>query len=55
MESFPIQNGLKQGYALLPLLLNFALFRMCHQEGPRKLGRTGTEWSTSALGLCWQG
>jgi hypothetical protein len=24
-ESFPIQNGLKQGYALSPLLFNFAL------------------------------
>jgi hypothetical protein len=23
--TFPIQNGLKQGYALLPLLFNFAL------------------------------
>jgi hypothetical protein len=24
-DNFPIQNGLKQGDALLPLLLNFAL------------------------------
>ena len=24
-EMFPIKNGLKQGYALLPLLFNFAL------------------------------
>jgi hypothetical protein len=24
-DSFPIQNGLKQGYALSPLLFNFAL------------------------------
>jgi hypothetical protein len=24
-DSFPIQNGLKQGYALSPLLSNFAL------------------------------
>jgi hypothetical protein len=24
-ENFPIQNGLKQGEALLPLTLNFAL------------------------------
>jgi len=27
-------------------------FRICHQEGPRKSGRTGTEWNTPALGLC---
>jgi hypothetical protein len=24
-DSFPIQNGLKQGYVLVPLILNFAL------------------------------
>jgi hypothetical protein len=24
-DNFPFQNGLKQGYALLPLLFNFAL------------------------------
>jgi hypothetical protein len=24
-DAFPIQNGLKQGHALLPLLFNFAL------------------------------
>jgi hypothetical protein len=24
-DSFPVQNGLKQGYALSPLLFNFAL------------------------------
>jgi hypothetical protein len=24
-DNFPIQNGLKQGYALKPLLFNFAL------------------------------
>jgi hypothetical protein len=34
-DAFPIQNGLKQGYALLPLLVNFTI---CYQEGPRKSG-----------------
>jgi hypothetical protein len=24
-DNFPVQNGLKQGFALLPLLFNFAL------------------------------
>jgi hypothetical protein len=28
-DNFPIQNGLKQGDALLPLLFNFALVRIC--------------------------
>jgi hypothetical protein len=36
-DSFPIQNGLKQGDAILPLLSNFAL---CHQEGKGKPGGT---------------
>jgi hypothetical protein len=39
-DDFPIQNGLNQGDALLPLLFNFAL-EMCHQEGPGK--PSGTE------------
>jgi len=26
-------------------------FRIYHQECPRKSGRTGTEWNTSAPGL----
>jgi hypothetical protein len=29
-DSFPIQNGLKQGDALLPLLFNFALEFLYH-------------------------
>jgi hypothetical protein len=36
-HSFPIQNGLKQGDALSPLLFNF---RICHYEGARKPGGT---------------
>jgi hypothetical protein len=31
-DAFPVQNGVKQGDALLPLLFNF---RICHQEGAR--------------------
>jgi hypothetical protein len=27
------------------------LFRISHQEGPRKGGRIGNEWNTSAYGL----
>jgi hypothetical protein len=26
-------------------------FSVCHQEGPSKSGRTGTEWNTTASGL----
>jgi hypothetical protein len=50
-DSFPIQNGLKQGDALSPLLFNFA-FRISHSEGPGKPGGTEIEWDTSASGLC---
>jgi len=32
-DAFPIHNGLEEGDALSPFLLNF---RMCHQESPRK-------------------
>jgi hypothetical protein len=50
-DSFPIQNGLKQGDALSPLLFNFPL-----EYGIRKIqekpGGTETEWDTSASGLC---
>jgi hypothetical protein len=28
-------------------------FRVWHQEGARKSRRIGTEWKTSACGLCW--
>jgi hypothetical protein len=44
-DKFTVQNGLKQGDALSPLPLNFVL-------GPREIGRTETEWDTSASGLC---
>jgi hypothetical protein len=47
-DSFPIQNGLKQGDALSPLLFNFALE---YAEGSGKPGGTEIEWDTSASGL----
>jgi hypothetical protein len=50
-DSFPIQNGLKQGDALSPLLLNFALeYAIRKVQG--KPGGTEIEWDTSASGLC---
>jgi hypothetical protein len=48
-DMFTIQNGLKQGDALSPLL--FKLLWNMRQEGPRERGRTDTEWDTSAFGL----
>jgi hypothetical protein len=38
-DDFSIQNGLKQGHALSPLLFQLC-FRICHNEGPRK-----TRWN----------
>jgi hypothetical protein len=37
---------------LKKLLLLFLFSRICHYEGPRKLGGTGTDWDTSAFSLC---
>jgi hypothetical protein len=48
-DKFTVQNGLKQGDALSPLLFNFALE---YAIGPRETGRNETEWDTSASGLC---
>jgi hypothetical protein len=45
-DNFPIQNGLKQGDALSPLLFNFPL-----ECAIRKFG-TEIKWDTSAVGLC---
>jgi hypothetical protein len=48
---FFIQNSVKRGDALSPLLFNFAL-DCAIEEGTRKLWGTGTEWNTSAFCLC---
>jgi hypothetical protein len=49
-DSYPIQNSLKQGDALSPLLFSFALdmSSIC----PGIPGGTEAEWKTSASGLC---
>jgi hypothetical protein len=49
-DSFPIQNGLKQGDALSPLLFNFALEYAIRKV--QKSGGTEIECNTSAFGLC---
>jgi hypothetical protein len=45
-DTFPIQNDLKQGAALSPLLFNFAL------QGTGKPDGTEMKWDTSAAGPC---
>jgi hypothetical protein len=50
-DSFPIQNAIKQGDALLPLLFNFASeydIRKIHG----KPGGTEIKWNSLATALC---
>jgi len=47
---FPINNGLKQGDALLPLPLNFAL--ECYLECLGKPGGLEIKWYMSVSSLC---
>jgi len=50
-DAFPIHTGLKQGGGFI--VIDFQLCRrICHQVGPRKSGRIGIEWGTSASSLC---
>jgi hypothetical protein len=50
-DTFPIENGLKQGDVLLPLLFNIGL-KYTIRKSPRKSSWFGMEWDTSAIGLC---
>jgi hypothetical protein len=45
-DNFPVQNSLKQGDALSPLLFNFAI------DGSGTLGGTDIKLDRSAAGLC---
>jgi len=48
-DAFRIENGLKQGDSLLPLLLNF---RLCYLEDVRKSGGTVIKCNTSVSAVC---
>jgi hypothetical protein len=50
-DKFTVQNGLKQGDALSPLLFNLALEYAIRRVQEKKV-RIETEWDTSTSGLC---
>jgi hypothetical protein len=49
-DNFPTQNDLKQGDALLLLLLNFSLVYVIRKVQEKQVGLE--LWDTSAAGLC---
>jgi hypothetical protein len=46
LDTFPIQNGLKQGDALSPLLFNFVLEYVIRSVQGKQVG---LEWNSSAM------
>jgi len=46
-DALPTQSVLKTRRSFNSISFQLC-FRICHQKGPRKWGRTGTEWNTSA-------
>jgi hypothetical protein len=50
-DSFPIQNGIKQGDASSPLLFNFTLEYAITKVQEKQVG-TKIKWATPAVILC---